>query len=648
VEPFSIRVAAQRVLAGWNEELFGSGLVVSLRRRAGRLSVRGDALRALGSAEETVTLQRRLYQHDPARHRAGLVKALGEFAYCLTGVREPERALAAATEAIELSQAEGDAILAAEARLSLADVHTGAGRLEDALAPAQLAVEALREAGDRGRGGERRVLLAGALSTLAACLQGLGRAEEALAAITESVREYDAVPLFRRVRNLKALYAQVRYADLLQTAGRNEEALAQADEAEIVTGVVADWYADRGKSLRGWLFTVVARANAQLGRQAEAEAAAAKAVALWRPLADTDPATYLPSLSTAVFQQARALARRGENEAALTLVREALAKGTAIPKALPASYENDRYTLLDLQAKICWELGLREESVAATEAALEALARIPPGIRSAEYPVQRSFGLNDLADRLRETGQTARAVAAAESAVDAARALTGTRAKRLTLSQALSQLGAALWHADRRPESLAALQESVAVWREPNAEGDDANALLLAARLLALAAKLRVLTRSEEAIPLLVEAVDLVRHAPPEDDLAGIQPQQLAGTLIELARAYCACDRDEEALTALDTALAAYRRLSEDDRTQYQAEIAECLGRLAHRQAKRGRITDSVAKLRELHDLAATTGSARAREIATNSFEAARAAAGPDLPREWERVTGERYPTPDS
>ena len=140
------------------------------------------------------------------------------------------------------------------------------------------------------------------------------------------------------------------------------------------------------------------------------------------------------------------------------------------------------------------------------------LAALPPS-GDAEAQAERARRLNNLGNRLRETGRREEALAATREAVEQYRALAERNRDAFlpNLAASLNNLGASLRETGRREEALAATREAVEQYRALAERNRDAFLPYLAGSLNNLGAMLSETGSREEALAATREAVELRR-----------------------------------------------------------------------------------------------------------------------------------------
>ncbi len=176
--------------------------------------------------------------------------------------------------------------------------------------------------------------------------------------------------------------------------------------------------------------------------------------------------------------------------------------------------------------------------------------------------------LNNLAGRLLDLGQPARAAALAEESVALYRRLVdgGRNTLRPGLAMALNTLSVAHAAAGETDQALEPARESVALYRQSVAGSDPATAALLAQSLNTLANRLMAYGRWPEALAAAQESVAIYSGLPGSPLRLGY----LARALDTLSYAQIDCGHAQEAVQTSRRSQTLYRYLAEDDPDGYE------------------------------------------------------------------------------
>ncbi|MFG3318131.1 SAV_2336 N-terminal domain-related protein [Streptomyces sp. NPDC048171] len=233
--------------------------------------------------------------------------------------------------------------------------------------------------------------------------------------------------------------------------------------------------------------------------------------------------------------------------------------------------------------------------VAITVRRYRELARQDPDA----YRFDLARALNNLSNRLSESGRSEEALAAITEAVDLYReaAPLNPTSVRSDLARYLSNLSVRLGDVGRSEEALAAITEAVTFYRDSVSENLDVSRADLATTLNNMSNRLSESGRSEEALAAITEAVDLYREAAPLNPTDG-RPG-LARALNNLSNRLSESGRSEEALAAITEAVDLYREAAPLNPTDGRPGLASSLNNLAVRLGERGRREEALAAVAE-------------------------------------------------
>ena len=361
---------------------------------------------------------------------------------------------------------------------------------------------------------------------------------------------------------------------------------------------------------------------AALGQHEEALTASGEAVAIFRGLAEADPATFLPDLATSLINLSTMLNNLGLREEALTAAAEAVDIYRRIGAPPTSSFAASLSNLgLRLSALRQWEKALataneatdiyrylamgnpevfnpqlakslsnlgnhlsdrgqRGKALAVTIEAVDIYRRLAEARPDAFLP-ELATSLSNLGNRLSNLGQREEALAAATQAVDIGRQLAKTRPDAFLpdLAMNLNNLGNRLSELGRQEEALATTAEAVDIRRQLAKTRPDAYLPYLATSLTNLGVKLSDLGLREKALAACQEAADISRR------LAEARPDtfraNLAGSLSNLGMMFTAADRREEALAACQEAVDIFRHLADARPDTYFPGLAGSLSNLS-------------------------------------------------------------------
>ncbi|MFJ3788825.1 tetratricopeptide repeat protein [Kitasatospora sp. NPDC090091] len=590
---------------------YTADLAMSLGNLAVQLSDAGHSSEALARTEESVGLYRALAQAQPAAHTGELAGSLNNLANELASADRPEDALRAAEESAELygelHRALPDVFAAdhAMALISLGTYSGQAGRADQALAAPLQALEIYRSL-PAGQADAARPGLAKCLHNIGEQLRKDGRPDEALARIEESVglsRELVAV-------NPGAFQPQLarhlaNQATCLRDLGRSEESVEAALEVVELLGPSADLpHSATSLTMAGLVLVVAGRSTAALpafeavvaarrrlaeidplrhgsslvdilqlfgallgrvGRLSEAIAVTEEVVGIRRQLWDaTGTGAARAGLAKALGHLGSQLSETDRRGEALRAVEEAVALWRGLPEHERAVHGRDSALAQFSYAVVLLERGREDEALGAlTEAAADyqLLPESDPTHHTGRAMVLTMRGsiLDDQEDPA--------ALEVLESAVAAARTVSGTGNPAFERFLANALVALAQCRADAEPPQPGALAEATEAVRildriietEPVVyEADRARALPTLGLCLAQAG------HTEEALATAAEAVEMARRSLAEDrSLADVL---LAAALHSRAEVrLLADDRLGDARADLDEAIVLLKRRAEHE-----------------------------------------------------------------------------------
>ncbi|TCJ13853.1 tetratricopeptide repeat protein [Parasulfuritortus cantonensis] len=339
--------------------------------------------------------------------------------------------------------------------------------------------------------------------------------------------------------------------------------------------------------------------------RAEALTCAREAAAVYRDLAQAQPAAYRPDLAMSLNNLANNLSEQGDADSraeALTCAREAAAVYRDLAQAQPAAYRPDLAMSLNTLAARLSEQGDADSRAEALTCAREAVAirRELAQAQPAAYRPDLAMSLNNLANNLSEQGDAdsrAEALTCAREAAAVYRELAQAQpaAYRPDLAMSLNNLAAHLSEqgdADSRAEALACAREAVAIRRELAQAQPAAYRPDLAMSLNNLANNLSEQGDADsraEALACAREAAAVYR------ELAQAQPAayrpDLAMSLNNLAAHLSEqgdADSRAEALACAREAVAIRRELAQAQPAAYRPNLAMSLNNLANNLSEQG------------------------------------------------------------
>ncbi|MFE2916734.1 tetratricopeptide repeat protein [Kitasatospora indigofera] len=336
----------------------------------------------------------------------------------------------------------------------------------------------------------------------------------------------------------------------------------------------------------------------EVGRREEGLTAAEEAVAIRRTLAKANPDTHLPSLTSSLNNLAIRLVEVGRREEGLTAIEEAVAIRRSLAEANPDTHLPDLAMFLNNLSVCLGEVGRREEGLTAAEEAVairRSLAEADPDTHLPEL----AQALNNLAIRLGEVGRRGEGLTAVEEAVAIRRTLAeanpDTHLPELAMS--LNNLSVDLGEVGRREEGLTAVEETVGLYRTLVEANPAAYLPNLASTLNNLSVDLGEVGRREEGLTAIEEAVAIRRS------LAKANPDaylpDLAQALNNLAIRLGEVGRREEGLTAAEEAVAIRRTLAKANPDAHLPSLAGTLDTLSARLGEMGRLEEGLTAAEE-------------------------------------------------
>ena len=351
----------------------------------------------------------------------------------------------------------------------------GLGRREDALAAIEEAAGIYRELA-AARPDAFRPDLATSLNNLSNGLDGLGRREDALAAIEEAAGIYRELAAARpdafRPGLAMSLYnLAVRLGDL----GRREDALAASQEATGIYRELAAAHPDAFRPDLAMSLNNLAVRLDGLGRREDALAAIEEAAGIYRELAAAHPDAFRPGLAMSLNNLALQLGDLGRPEDALAASQEATGICRELAAARPDAFRPDLASSLNNLALQLGDLGRREDALAAIEEAAGIYRELAAAHPDAFWP-SLAGSLNNLSVRLADLGRREEALAASQEATGICRelALAHPAVFGPDLAKSLNNLAHQLGDLGRREDALAVVEEAAGIYRELAAAHPDA------------------------------------------------------------------------------------------------------------------------------------------------------------------------------
>jgi tetratricopeptide (TPR) repeat protein len=289
--------------------------------------------------------------------------------------------------------------------------------------------------------------------------------------------------------------------------GRREDALAAIDEA---VGLFRQLVVDRPEAFTPNLarsLHTLSGMQAALGRREDALAAIDEAVDLRRQLVVDAPEAFTPDLARSLNNLSNRLADLGRHDIALTASHEAvgLFRQLVVDRAetFTPNLATSLHTLSGMQAA----LGRREDALAAIDEAV-ALFRQLVVHRAEAFTPDLASSLTSLSNRLADLGRHDIALTAIDEAVGLFRQLVVDRAEAFTpnLARSLHTLSGMQAALGRREDALAAIDEAVALFRQLVVHRAEAFTPDFASSLTSLSNRLADLGRHDIALTASHEA----------------------------------------------------------------------------------------------------------------------------------------------
>jgi len=343
--------------------------------------------------------------------------------------------------------------------------------------------------------------LAGRVETLGIRLSNLGRHEEALAALQETVDIRRRLAQMRLDAFLPDLAMSLNnLGTMLSDLGRREEALAASQEAVDIRRPLAQMRPDAFLSDLAGSLNNLGGDLSDLGRREEALAASQEAVDITRRLAQTRPDAFLPNLAMSLDNLGNRLSNLGRREEALAASQEAVDITRRLAQTRPEAFLPDLARSLNHLGIRLSNLGRREEALAAMQETVDITRRLAQTRPDAFLP-DLAGSLDNLGIRLSNLGRGEEALAATQEAVDIYRRLAQTRPDAFLpdLASGLNNLGIRLSNLGRGEEALAATQEAVDIYQRLAQTRPDAFLPDLARSLGAFSAALAATERHGDA-----------------------------------------------------------------------------------------------------------------------------------------------------
>ncbi|MFJ6062667.1 tetratricopeptide repeat protein [Streptomyces tendae] len=373
-------------------------------------------------------------------------------------------------------------------------------------------------------------------------------------------------------------------------AGLHTTALPPIEEAVAILRPLAETDPAAHRPGLAASLTILGNVLADLGRRQEALAASKEAAELYRHLVRTDAAARLPDLALALTNLAARLYQSGRGHEAIAPAQEAVSIRRRLAEADPGAYLPHLALSLSNLGGHFAEVGRLHESLAPVEEAVE-LYRQLAATSPALYLRPFAASLHNLGNSLSDLGRRREALAPSEEAVAIGRRLVEANPAAYTpsLALALTLLSYRYAEGGRNREAVAPAEEAVELYRRLVGAGGAAHQAGLARALAALSVRLRNVGHRAEAKAPAEEAVGLYRQLTEVDPV--VYQADLAYTLSN-GLGILPVDRLREGVDL-------YRRLVEADPDRYASRFGQSLINLSMGLANVGRTAEAIAPAEE-------------------------------------------------
>jgi hypothetical protein len=326
-----------------------------------------------------------------------------------------------------------------------------------------------------------------------------------------------------------------------------------------------------------------------------------------RGVADADPA-YQPELAASLNNLSNRFGNDGRHEDGLAAAQEAAAIYRRLAEVNPAAYEPHLAVALSNLSNRLADMGRHEEGLAPSQEAV-TVSRSLAAVNPAAHEPHLAAALNNLSIRIAGMGRAEEGLAASQEAVTVRRRLA--KADPAThephLAAALNNLSNRLGDVERDEESLDAIQETVALRRRLAGANPAAYEPDLARSLSNLSGRLGEMGRGEEGLAASEEAVAVYRRLADADPAA--HEPHFSAALNNLSNRLGDAGRPEEGLAAIQEAVAVCRRLAEANPGAHEGRLARSLYNLSIWLANAGRRDEAIRVSREAAALGDGAGS---------------------------------------
>ncbi|WP_406274141.1 tetratricopeptide repeat protein [Nocardia sp. NBC_00881] len=652
-------------------------LAVALGNHAVYLADSARPLEAVEYARRSLELFRQLSESNPVPYREHLASALDRYAQCLADTRRHEHAVEVSADAVDRFDRllEDDRARCLEAAARCLDHHAlrldAVGRGADGIDIAGRGIAMFEEL-EAIDGRTHRPSLGTSLLNSAGLLTDFGRSAEALEQADRAVAIFEQLacePTDSRARDLARALHNRSYA--LDRLGRHDDAVVAQERAVRIFATEAAY--DRRSALEQLATTTynLACRLINAGDWPRAREHSRTGVRLWQELVDGGAELHLPDLVHVLGEHARFCGAEHEWEEAAAYLERAV---SACEELTARDLEQYRSRWVEAVQQHAWarcRLGQRDRTAAEITRALSiwriAVVEDPqwslPSLAActawaarmwlqngepelAHEQLERSVGqyhslildgaddlVPDLIDAhhryattLCETGYSEQAVTRLAEPVRLMRALfeSDRAAYRFRMADLLRDLASCCSEAGRRPETVAAAREALALLEEEVADNPESSAedpywqlaefrVALADALADMGLLADALHNLDEAVPLWEELVEEYDDASRElawalwhrarweaelgvDDRTVLtlsrqavdlyeqaweqQPHNgadFAGSLVDHARHLARAGRNADALDHSSRALRLWESLVEDEPRQHGPGLGDCL-----------------------------------------------------------------------
>lgn len=379
-------------------------------------------------------------------------------------------------------------------------------------------------------------------------------------------------------RQLRALQTVERWADadvsatdvLALVAALRQHHQHGAGLALAERALNAPEFGQQAPEWRARFFNELAILRSQMGDHSGALAPAQEAVAIYRRLAQANPAAYEPALAVCLNHLATHMSGTGDRVGALAPAQAALEIRRRLAKADPAAHEPGLASSLNNLANRLSETGDRGAALAAAQEAVEIRRRLAQGNQAAYEPALAG-SLSNLASHLSQAGDRAGALASVNDALGIYRRLAKAAPAiyEPAVAMCLNNLAISLSETGDRAAALAPAVEAVEIRRSLAQANPAAHEPDLASSLNNLANRLTETGNYTDALAPAQEALDIRRRLARANP-AAYEPG-LAMSLRTVMRCHAATGHHELALAHGRESQKLYAQLAEREPARFEA-----------------------------------------------------------------------------